>query len=173
MRKLFDIIGHDLDNTTTKYRRDASRVIVVQDGKVALLYSTKEGYYKFLGGGIEPGETVQMALHREVLEECGRKLNLQSITPFGYVEERYKSQVVEGELFESISHYYWASFAEGQISAQFDAYEKTKGLVFNFYQLYQAIIANQQYYNKTGSNMILRELKVMLLVKEILDNQIK
>ena len=50
--------------------------IIVRDGKMLLIHRFKNGndYWVVIGGGVEEGETLEVALEREVLEECGRKL---------------------------------------------------------------------------------------------------
>lgn len=54
-------------------------------GKVAVMYFTKTGSYKLPGGGIDEGESVEAALHREVREESGYEIT--DIREIGIVEE--------------------------------------------------------------------------------------
>ena len=52
--------------------RNAARAIVIDEkGLVALLHSTIKQYYKLPGGGIEAGESPEIALKRECMEEIG------------------------------------------------------------------------------------------------------
>jgi 8-oxo-dGTP pyrophosphatase MutT (NUDIX family) len=51
--------------------RKASRGILINNGKMALLFVSKENYHKLPGGGIEAGETNNDAFVREVQEETG------------------------------------------------------------------------------------------------------
>lgn len=62
-----------LEEEAANYRvREAARAIVVdEDGMIALLYVSKEHYYKLPGGGIENGEDKIAALRRECREEIG------------------------------------------------------------------------------------------------------
>lgn len=51
--------------------RKASRGILINDGKLAVLFVSKENYHKLPGGGIESGETNKDAFIREIKEETG------------------------------------------------------------------------------------------------------
>jgi len=52
-------------------RLTARAVVVRQDGKIAVMYAEAFGLYSLPGGGVEPGETPEEALIREVAEETG------------------------------------------------------------------------------------------------------
>lgn len=53
--------------------RKAVRAIIVRDGALLVMHRNKFGneYYTLLGGGIDPGETPEQSLVREVREESG------------------------------------------------------------------------------------------------------
>ena len=51
--------------------RRASRGILVNNGKIALLNVTRFNYHKLPGGGLEPNESIDVAFKRETLEETG------------------------------------------------------------------------------------------------------
>lgn len=57
------------------------RVLFIDDAKVALIRRTRSGrtYYVLPGGGVEPGETVEEAAHREVMEELGVTMDLGEV----------------------------------------------------------------------------------------------
>ena len=66
MRLLFAIDLQDYAACTRTFRRDSARGIILQSGKVAMIHSRRDGYYKFPGGGIEAGESLVEAMIREV-----------------------------------------------------------------------------------------------------------
>lgn len=51
--------------------RIAARGIVVDGENVALIKVSKLGFYKLPGGGVEDGETPEIAFKREIMEEVG------------------------------------------------------------------------------------------------------
>lgn len=76
--------------------RQAVRAIVVKGDELLVMHRNKFGseYYTLVGGGVEIGEAVEAALHRELMEETG----LQAANPrLVYVEdapEPYGTQYV-------------------------------------------------------------------------------
>lgn len=68
MRLLFNLDTKDYTCTDRVLSRPSVRAIVIKDGRVAMVHSLKYDYYKFPGGGMEPGETQEEALARETLE---------------------------------------------------------------------------------------------------------
>lgn len=59
-------------NPDNLYHRQSARGVVLDsNGKVAIICAEKYNYYKLPGGGVEEGETILDALHRELLEELG------------------------------------------------------------------------------------------------------
>jgi len=73
--------------------REAARAIVFDDNKlVALLHATKYDYYKLPGGGIEKGESPEVAMKRECLEEIGCEVEI--IADLGTILEYRKKYML-------------------------------------------------------------------------------
>ncbi|HSX01570.1 MAG TPA: NUDIX domain-containing protein [Candidatus Saccharimonas sp.] len=77
---LIDVIDYDQPAATGlsepsdsfSLRRLAVRAILSdRQGKVCLLHVADGDYFKLPGGGVDAGEDVMTALHREILEETG------------------------------------------------------------------------------------------------------
>ena len=78
MKIILEFTDQDLDpgalpRNRAKYKqRQAARAVMTDgEGRIALMHVVKYGYYKLPGGGIDPGEGVEQALGRELLEETG------------------------------------------------------------------------------------------------------
>ena len=70
MKLLFVIDLHDYQENYTVFKRPSARgIIFTEKNQLALVYSKKEQYYKFPGGGIRPNEDIKTALMREIKEE--------------------------------------------------------------------------------------------------------
>ena len=104
MRLLFEMDKHDYAECTHSFSRPSARSIIIRDEKVAMIHSMKYDYYKFPGGGIEPGEDPAEAMIRETREETGlvvRPLQ-QFLTMYEYYEEyRYISHYFVCEVTEN------------------------------------------------------------------------
>ena len=66
-------------------RKGTVRGIIVKDNKVAVIKRIKEKegkirtYYVLPGGGVEEGETLEKAMHREAKEELGIEIHIKGI----------------------------------------------------------------------------------------------
>ena len=124
--------------------RVAVRGIIFVEGKL-LMIESDSGELKLPGGGINDGEDDRRALVREVKEETGYDVILDTIEPFGEIEEKRLS-VHEPKIWHQISRLYFCrvdpakgqcNYTENEIKSGFrqvlysieDALEKSKGVL--------------------------------------------
>ncbi len=173
MKQLFEIDLRDYEGCTNIFSRPSARGIIVQDGKMALVYSRREKYYKFPGGGIRPEEDKKAALIREVKEEVGLTVIPESITEFGSVMRRQKSNYSPNTIFEQ-ENFYYVCRTDGRISDQhLDDYEREAEFVLQWTDIDEAIRVNDAYFSEDSFDeiMIKRELRVLQIIREAMITQ--
>lgn len=105
MERPLSVFGTKLPGAAYRPRPGAYALVFDELGRVALVHE-ENGWY-LPGGGIEPGETTEQALLREVQEECacGARVGTAFAQALEFVENN------AGERFEVHAHYYRAEFA--------------------------------------------------------------
>ena len=168
MRRLFEIDVKDYETDYKVYSRPSARGIILQGDKIALVYSGREHYYKFPGGGIQGGEDKKAALVREVREETGLVVIPDSIREFGSVLRRQKSDKSAYTIFEQENFYYICDVEAANIGQELDEYEREAGFVLRVLPIDEAICANDEYHSENYFDevMIKRELRVLQMVKK-------
>lgn len=106
MERPLSVFGSKLAGAAYRLRPGAYALVFDERGRVALVF--EEGEWYLPGGGIEPGETVEQALLREVREECAcaARVGEAFAQALEFVENR------AGERFEVLAHYYRAEFID-------------------------------------------------------------
>ena len=168
MKQLFVMDLHDYEDGDSVFCRPSARGIIFDDcGRIALVYSQKEKYYKFPGGGIHKDEDKKEALIREVREETGLIVIPESIDEFGSVLRRQKSDTTPNTVFEQENFYYLCEVENGITEQNLDDYEAEAGFVLRFVYLDEAIDTNSKYETQNYFNeiMIKRETKVLQLIR--------
>ena len=169
MKQLLEIDLKDYENCDKIFRRPSVRAIILKDNnKIALVYSKKEKYYKFPGGGIKQDEDKKEALVREVREEVGLIVIPESICEFGSVMRRQRSNVSPNTIFEQENYYYTCKTKNQFVDQELDNYEAEAGFMLKFVSLDEAILVNSTYKSENFFNeiMIMRETKILQIVKD-------
>lgn len=168
MRLLFEMDQKDYDRCTHSFTRNSARSIIIQNRKIAMIYSVKYHYYKFPGGGIEAGEDPVAAMIRETREESGLIVLPDSVKAYGYVHRIQKSDTDETECFIQDNYYYLCETADKIVSQKLDGYESEENYTLEYVGPETAIWENrhvgQSPYNQL---MFEREARVLeLLIAE-------
>lgn len=107
-----------------------------------MVYSSKDGDYKFPGGGVDIGETYETALAREIREECGATVTsindeLGKVTEFDFsIDKNY-------DVFKMTSFYYICEVDPNFGEQSLDQYEKDLGFTPVWVDIDNAISTNQ------------------------------
>ena len=168
MRRLFEIDLKDYDDTAPVFRRPSARAIIFKGDKIALVYSGKEKYYKFPGGGIHDDEDKKEALIREAREEAGLVVIPETIREYGSVLRRQKSTNGSNAIFEQENYYFFCDVQDGIISQELDDYENEAEFVLRIVPIEEAIATNAAYTTNDYFNeiMIKREKRVLEMIKQ-------
>lgn len=168
MKQLFEMDLHDYEEGDAVFRRPSARAIILrEDGRIALVYSEKEHYYKFPSGGIHDDEDKKEALIREVKEEVGLMVIPETIREFGSVMRRQRSNVSEHTIFEQENFYYTCQTRKEVGEQNLDEYEAEAGFKLRYVTLGEAIQTNLDYTSDDYFDyiMIQREAKVLQCVR--------
>jgi len=114
----FDIPSIAFHNPRVRY--GARGIVLNEDSKVAILHKRFKNEYKLVGGGVLPGETYEQAFLREVQEETGCEVQIDSF--LGTIKE-FKSQ----DNFQQISYVYIAHVIDNTFKTHFTEQEQGEG----------------------------------------------
>lgn len=165
MLEIFCKDGLNLNGKT--YYREAARAIILDGEKILLVYSDSNGDYKFPGGGVEIGESIENALVREAMEEAGVEVSISE--EFLSVTEYDEGQFDGFDIFKMLSIYFFCKI-EGETVQSLDKYEMELGFVPKWVQISKAIETNRKVMEK---NIIPRWTKRETLVLEKLEKYLK
>jgi len=107
--------------------RRAVKGVALRGREVLLLRSAELGALKFPGGGVEPGESDEDCLRRELAEECGARLMALGDV-VGDVEQRARPKEPEYDVFVMVSRYVRCTVAPELGERSLDEYERRLGL---------------------------------------------
>lgn len=169
MKQLFVIDLRDYGENCAVSRRPSARGIIMNGRTIALVYSKREGYYKFPGGGFKDGEDMKAALIREVREEVGLIVKPESIVGFGSALRRQKSNMQPNTIFEQENFYFFCETEDETTVQELDDYEREAEFTLRFVDIDEAIEKNRAYHSEDifDDIMIQRETKVLELIRDM------
>ena len=139
MRILFTLDAKDYDPAAPEHIRPSVRGIIIQNRKIQMDHSLKFDYYKYPGGGLEPEETHEKALCREVAEESGFSVRPGSVREYGMVHRRERDH--DGRTFVQDNFYYLCDI-DRAVGQSLDDYEADEGFTPEFVDPRHAIETN-------------------------------
>ena len=141
----------------------------MQGKNLLMVYSSKAGDYKFPGGGIDRGETHQIALVREIREECGAAV-VSIHGELGKVIELDIPLEQEYDVFNMASFYYLCEVDPNFGEQSLDQHEKELGFTPVWVDIDKAISANRML---LGSNTYPRWTPREIFVLEYIKNEFR
>ncbi len=167
MRLLFEIDTKDYNASGKAFVRPSARCIAIRNHKVAMVHSEKYHYYKFPGGGIEPGESRENAMIRETLEEAGLAVIPATVQEFGYVHRVQKSAYKDTEYFVQDNFYYLCQVEDAVRPQNLCGYESEEQFTLVWVDPTEAILVNRsQDHGPKDRQMLEREARVLELLME-------
>src|SRR5215217_2838222 len=111
-------------------------------GPELLLLASRHGDYKFPGGGVEPGESFEVALRREFREECGYD-GVVVGAELGTTREEVRAVEAAYDVFGMTSHYFACSGGAPGGRQQLEGYEAELELTPRWVTVDDALAANR------------------------------
>ena len=166
MKKL-TIDLHNYIEDSSVFKRIAVRGLIQKNRRFLLIYS-KYGDYKFPGGGIKKGESLEETLLREVQEETGYLVKKESISEGILVHKKRKGD--PDDLLEMDSYYFFCDVFETLGERKLDDYEAEYDYKVCWMTLEEAIRNNESVKDYENIPWIKRETMVMknFLEKEVI-----
>ena len=164
MKEILRIDLKDYDESWPVIHRDAAKAVFYVDNKLVMLKSSL-GDVKFIGGGIEKGESSINCLVREVKEETGFNVIKDSVKDLGIVVERRKDKYSDA-VWDMTTYMYSCRVNEknrGEMSLTEN--EKKHGMQCVYVNPEEAIAVNEEAMKKSTYNAWLyRDLQLLKLL---------
>ena len=147
MRRLLTLDEHDYTGDMPVFRRVNVRAVIVQAGRLAMERS-RAGEYKFPGGSVDPGESEQEALCREVQEELGLLVVPATVRSLGEILERGEDLFKIGSVSACYSRFYACQVEERTVQTALTRSEVEQGLALCWARPEEVLEANAAFLHK-------------------------
>jgi 8-oxo-dGTP pyrophosphatase MutT (NUDIX family) len=156
------LIGEESRREGINYNyREAVRAIVIKGSSILMMHNCK-GDYKLPGGGVEPGESYESALFREVEEETGYAV-INIIEELGTTVERRLDVYEQNKGFEMISTYYSCNISDEYVGRNLTEHEKILELEAEWVDIEYALLKNTMILQSQQeiNPWVIREVRVL------------
>ena len=161
MKLLYEVDTKDYDaNAERTYRRSACG-IVIRGKTIAMCYVEKHKVHVVPGGGIEPGETMEQAVVREMHEETGLRIIPESVSEYGYSHSVRKGQYEP--VYVQDSFYYLCQAEDERDEVNLTDNEVRNGLSFGFVNAFDILQENDKRLASSESPCLFERDRLLLL----------
>ncbi len=144
------------------FEKYSVRAVIRRNGRIAM-QKGKSGYYKILGGGMEPGEDFAEALIREVREESGLVVKRETIREIGEILEMREDLFQKGTKYVCHSCFYFCDAGEELVEVSLTESEQKEGFHLVWATPEEIIAGNQDY---LANPWIDRDTRFIRMLKE-------
>ena len=110
-----DTTGEPVERVPDYVRVSSSAVIFTDDNKILLQRRSDNKYWGLPGGGVEPGETPEMCIRREVYEETGLHVEVTCrVTTYTDMKDFTVMRYPNGDLVQYINFLFLCTRIDGR-----------------------------------------------------------
>lgn len=124
-------------------RREAARGIVQNGSSVLLMYTERYDDFSLPGGGVDPDETPEAAVKRELMEEAGAH-SIRLVGKFAEVTEYLPAWKQNGAILFQTSHCYQCELQGNLAANRLEHYERANGMSAQWVTLDDALRHNRK-----------------------------
>lgn len=147
MKRLLTLDEKNYLDSMPVYERYNVRGVIVRDGRLAMQKS-RLGEYKFIGGGVDDGESHETALCREVQEESGLIVLRNTIQPIGEILEKRLDIFNKTKIYLCHSFYYACEVDTQTVETNPTESEIRQGYALSWAAPQEILDANQAFLHK-------------------------
>lgn len=147
MKRLLTLDEHNYRKDLPIHERYNVRGVILRNGRLAMERS-RSGEYKFPGGGVDRGESLEAALCREVQEETGLVVIPSSIRPLGEILEKRLDIYDKDSIYLCHSLYFACEVEEKLVETNPTESEIRQGYVLRWAKPEEVVSSNRTFARK-------------------------
>ena len=142
--------------------RTSARAIVMNGEEILLLYTQRYNDYSLPGGGVDPNESIEEGLLRELSEETGAQ-NVKIIGELGLYEEYRPWYKPDPDIVHMLSYCYYCSADRELGETKYEDYERKNGMKPLWINIHKAIEHNKKTLKEGEVSGLSLEREIFLL----------